>query len=154
MSKDTEKILASYNLDNGLQVTIFDKSRLVAGDRWYLKIICVTEGAYAAEQCQEMLDGEQYQAFVEKYPECRVRFQYEKERNFVDDAIKDEVLQSLIDNIVESNLDYMAKVSFAENLLQKIIEEFIQEFNVKKELALLEEETSVTEPDDFSACFK
>ncbi len=154
MSKDTDKILASYTLDNDLQVTIFDQSRLIAGDRWYLKIICVIDGDYSAEQCQEMLNDEQYHSFCEKYPECKLTFQYEKERNFVDDAIKDELLQSLVDQIVDSNLDYMAKTSFAENLLLKTIEEFIQEFNVRKEMKLLEEKDSGEEPDDFSACFK
>ncbi len=154
MSKDTQNIIVSHTLDNGLIVEIIDQSRLIAGDRWYVKIVCVTTGPYPADKCKKLLTEEQFQAFEEKYPDCEIVFSYEKERNFVDDAVKEEVLQELVDNIESSNIDYMAKQSFADNLLDKTIEEFIQEFSVRKEMGLLEKRDEVEEPDDFSACFK
>ena len=154
MSKDTENLIVSHSLANGLTVEIIDKSRLVAGDRWYVKIICVTTGSYSSAKINELLDEEQYRAFLEKYPEGKIIFQYAKERNFVDDAVKVEVLQELVDNIADSNLDYMAKESFAMNLLDKTVEAFIEEYKVRKEMGLLEDTEEVEEPDDFSACFK
>ncbi len=154
MSKDTEKIIVTHTLDNGLQVKIIDKCRLVAGDRWYLKITCVTTGSYSDEQCKELLNDEQYQSFVEKYPQGKLTFQYDKERNFIDDAIKDEALQELVDQIADLNIDYMGTQSFADNLFKKTVEEFVQEFNVRKEMGLLKRDEDIEEPDDFSACFK
>lgn len=153
-SKDNENIIVSHTLDNGLVVTIIDKCRLIAGDRWYVKIICQTSGPYSAEQCEKLLTDEEYAAFCEKYPNGKITFQYEKERNFVDAAVKDAVLDELVAQIIESNLGYMGKDSFAENLLQKMVDEFIVEFKVRKEMGLLESDEEVEEPDDFSACFK
>ncbi len=141
-------------MDNGLQIDIFDKCKMIAGDRWYVKIVCVTTGSYPAEKCKELLNEEQYTAFVEKYPDCKISFQYDKERNFVDDRVKDEAVQELVDQIRDSNLDYMAKESFAENLLRNRVDEFIQEFEVRKQMGLLDNKEDVDEPDDFSACFQ
>ncbi len=154
MSKDTKNIIISHKLENGLIVDIIDKCRLIAGDRWYVKIICQTTGSYDAVKCKTLLTDEEYGAFREKYPNGEIVFKYDKERNFVDDGEKEKVLQELIDQIADSNLGYMAKQSFADNLLDKTVEEFIQEFTVRKEMGLLKRDEDVEEPDDFSACFK
>jgi len=52
------------------------------------------------------------------------------------------------------NIDYMGTQSFADNLFKKTVEEFVQEFNVRKEMGLLKRDEDIEEPDDFSACFK
>jgi hypothetical protein len=151
---DSRKIIVSHKLDNGLQVTIYDHCRLIAGDRWYVKISCEISGKYIQDECRGVLNDEQTQAFLEKYADGVVTFTYTKDRNFVDDGVKEEILHDLVEQIEVSNLGYMAKDSFAENLLKKTMDEFILEFNVRKEIGLLGGDEDVEEPDDFSACFK
>ncbi len=153
MSKDTEIILLSKVLNNGLNVTIYDKCKRIAWDRYFVKVCCVVTGTYLEADCATMLTSEQLSSFETKYPGYTVTFKIEKERNFVDEDVKETVLNDLIQQC-EEGFDYIGSSRFAENLLNKTAQDFIQEFAVRKEMGLVEQPEDVDEPDDFSACFK
>jgi hypothetical protein len=153
MAKDTELILLSKKLDNGLHVTIYDKCKRIAWDRYLVKISCVVEGKFAEPDCAALLHAEHLPSFQEKYPEGKISILFDKERNFIDEGVKDAVLQDLVGQC-EVNFDYMATGRFAENLLSKTVDEFILEFQVRQEMGLVADPQEVDEPDDFSGCFK
>ncbi len=153
MAKDTELILRSIVLENGLTITIYDKCKQIAGDRHFVKISCVVEGCFSEESCAPLLTEEQLTAFNAKYPQGKLTYQFDKERNFIDEGVKDEVLQELVSQC-EATYDYISATQFSQNLLSKTVEGFIQEFQVRQEMDLVEKTQEVEEPDDFSACFK
>jgi hypothetical protein len=81
--------------------------------------------------------------------------EFTKERNFVDENVKDEVVSAIIGQIHDNSLAYVANPVFAANLLQQKVDQFIQEQNVRREMGMVHDDEEEDDgPADFSACFR
>ncbi|HID97719.1 MAG TPA: hypothetical protein EYP57_05980 [Thermodesulfobacteriaceae bacterium] len=116
--------IEKIELSNGLQVEFLDGSRLVAGDRWLVKIVAripieVTEENFRAVAG----DGALYGEFIRERG-SPVLFTLEKERNFIDEKEKNSILETLIRELKQYALPYMGHPAFARGHLKRIVQEF------------------------------
>ena len=149
-------VLGKKELENGATVTVTDQSRVMAGDRWLIKVECAAQmpiaddfyAAYASEDAK-LLD-----AIKEKMGGF-LTFAVTKERIFVDAAEKDEVLKGLEEQVSSNMLGYLNNPNFPEKLFAKRFVEVKEECVVAMHYAnLKQDDAPEDEPDDFSACFK
>ncbi len=154
MKDYTEKLIETKTLENGVKLSLFDLCKPIAADRWYVKILCRMELAVPEEKLSgSPLDEEGQGDFVEHYNGILVH-EFAKERNFVDENVKDEVVSAIISQIHDNSLGYVANPVFAANLFQQKVDQFIQERDIRKEMGVDHDEEEDDDPADFSACFR
>jgi len=156
MNKNNEsgKILESIMLANGIKVTIYELSKKIAADRWLIKVKC--EAALNVQDDQfDALDDAELASAMKRDCANTVIHSLFRERNFIDEKEKGEVLQELFDQLTENVRAYMGGELFARKLFEKKVEEFRLKYQMQKEMAQVaatEEEDDG--PADFSACFR
>ena len=154
MKDYNEKLIETKTLDNGVKVSLYDFCKPVAADRWYVKILCRIIVDLPVEKLTESdLDDDMKTAFKEHYNKGLVH-EFIKERNFVDEQDKDDVVSGIISQVNENSLRYVANPVFAENLFRQKVEEFTQEQHVRQQLGLGQDEEDDDGPADFSSCFQ
>ncbi|HSH13916.1 MAG TPA: hypothetical protein VLA15_09210 [Desulfurivibrionaceae bacterium] len=148
------KMLLEKKLANGLSFTVTEQSRLIAADRWYVKVVGVislplTDAALAASVDDEPL----LQARVRRYLGETVEHQLVKDRNFGDAAARTAVVGELVDQLVSAIGAYLEVEAFPARLLARKYQE-------AREICRLEMDreggasVDADEPADFSHCFK
>ncbi len=114
---DSERI-DTILLDNGLELTLFDESRRMAGDRWLVCIVArvaVDVEAVAEELALQGLDMRSVLARLG--PEAV--YEHRVERRFVDEKERGAVLSSEKDALLKTIAGYVAKPAFAGRLVLK-----------------------------------
>jgi hypothetical protein len=118
-----EKLIKTLDLENGLQLNVYDASRKLVGDRWLVSLIVrmdvpVTEALKknsreSIENIDEIKDmlGES------------VLFEKKREKIFVDTAEKEMVFRELCDMFLNSSLNYLSKEIFPKQYVLKTYRE-------------------------------
>ena len=107
-----QTFIKSIELSNGLKLDFYDISRKLAGDRWYVGLIARIDiplidslltnqhlSHYSAEEIRNTL-GES------------VRFQQKRERHYIDEREKDDLLNDLMDSFIKRTLNYLSHPDF------------------------------------------
>ena len=121
---DESKIIERIPLPNGLQVEFIDFSRKVAGDRWLVGFkaripIKVVENDFEPfENSAHVME----RFFSEKGD--TVFFEIKRERNFIDEKKKDEVLSDLLSKLKSHMLEYMGHSDFAYGVKRDKLKDF------------------------------
>ena len=118
-----EKLIKALDLENGLQLNVYDASRKLVGDRWLVSLIIrmdvpVTEALKkdsreSIENIDEIKDmlGES------------VLFEKKREKKFVDTVEKEMVFKGLCDMFLNSSLKYLSKGIFPKLYILKMYKE-------------------------------
>ncbi|MBW2603067.1 MAG: hypothetical protein JRE28_01965 [Deltaproteobacteria bacterium] len=126
-----EKLIKTLDLENGLQLNVYDASRKLVGDRWLVSLIVrmdvpVTEalkknGRQSTESIDEIKDmlGDS------------VLFEKKREKIFVDTDKKETAFKELCDMFLNSSLNYLSKEIFPKQYVLKTYKD-----EVKKRLLL------------------
>ena len=147
-------MLLEKKLGNGVTFSITEHSRVIAADRWYVKVVgvvslpvSVADFAKIAEVNPAML------VRVRRHLGETLEHQLVKDRNFVDAAVKDEVVKELVAQLLETVEAYLEVEAFPARLLAR-------KYREAREICCVElgrEEVvsrAADEPDDFSHCFR
>lgn len=110
----TEKLIKSESLENGVKLDIYDACRPVIGDRWLVTLI-----ARATVSVKAAIPPDQDADAICKALGDEVVFVQKRERNFIDDAEKDALFQSIFDLFQESTRKYVAHPDFPRKLIAK-----------------------------------
>lgn len=107
-----QTLIKSIELSNGLKLDFYDISRKLAGDRWYVGLIVRIDislidslltnqhlSHYSVEEIRNTL-GES------------VRFQQKRERHYIDEREKDDLLNDLMDSFIKRTLSYLSHPDF------------------------------------------
>lgn len=150
------KPIEQKKLTNGCTLTIWDQSRNIAVDRWLVKIRCETEVPVREEFFSGIEEGD-----PELLRKVRGRlggsliFSTEKERNFIDEAEKDRILNLLVDQACDAMLVYLANPKFPEKMFKKRFLELknrcLNDSHSRSLNPAVEDDEG---PADFSACFQ
>jgi hypothetical protein len=109
----SEKLIEKITLPNGLILEIWDKSHLMAGDRWLVSLLAKVEVTVLPEYFSTLDDGEQaYQDLVATHGNSLV-FTQEKVRPFVDEKEIQDVLTRLCQRIKDNLIAYLGNPKFA-----------------------------------------
>lgn len=147
-------MLLEKNLGNGVSFTITEHSRLIAADRWYVKVVGeislpLSEAAWAeiAEEDPAL------RARVRSHLGETVVHHLVKDRNFVDAAARGEVVKELVEQLVKTIGAYLEVAAFPTRFLASKYREARETC-----LVVMGREGAVNcggeEPVDFSHCFR
>jgi hypothetical protein len=112
-----EKLIKTVELKNGLLLEVLDSSQKIAGDRWQVvlkirvnipvRMLSADDGNQAELNVGEILSlmGE------------NVCFEQKRERNFIDENEKDNVLNHLIDSFFYNSIDYVSNPDFPKRYI-------------------------------------
>lgn len=146
--------IRSENLKNNINVAIYDLSKRIAGDRWFIRICCVATLPMTDTLLNQLTEtGEVAAAFKKRYADG-LTLEVVKERNFVDEQVKDDVVQQIMDQISENSLNYMNIDAFPHKLLRSEFEKFKIEYFCRREIEETDDQDEEDGPADFSGCFK
>lgn len=123
----------SIDLKNGLTLELWDKSRIVAGDRW--KIIVIAQVNIPVEKTLFGLNANPPADFDEMKQLLgeSVRFEKKMERFFIDEKEKDRVTQEIMDSLLESLFPYLSHPQFCKRF-------FLREFTKAKQKMVLHQQ--------------
>lgn len=148
----------SLNLANNVHVAFYDLSKAIAGDRWFIRVSCVAKLPLSDTFFERLEEDKEIVNAMKESCDDMLTMEIIKERNFVDDQLKDDVVKQLILQIEENSLDYISSNIFPQKLFLNKLEEF-----KKKHLISLAAESNDAfndvlddddGPTDFSACFQ
>ena len=106
-------LLRKIDLKSGLELEIYDVSRKLAGDRWYVGFIARVEipiTFLASHADSPEIDIEKMKDVLGE----TVRFEQTRDRHYIDEKEKDALLNGLIDDFLASTLPYFSKKDFAK----------------------------------------
>ena len=111
-------LLKKIDLECGLKLEIYDVSRKLAGDRWYVGFIArieipITFLAGCADS--HVVDIEKMKKMLGE----TVRFEQKHDRHYIDEKEKDVLLNGLIDDFLSITLPYFSQKDFAEKYALK-----------------------------------
>ncbi|HET98299.1 MAG TPA: hypothetical protein ENN98_06360 [Desulfurivibrio alkaliphilus] len=150
-------LLEQIALANGLQLSFYDASRHLAGDRWLVELRCevlcpVTDQLTVRQPAES--DPELRAAILERLGD-ELRLQVLRTRNFIDQGERTQVLEQLLASFKAHMLDYFAKPTFPARLYQdswrRLRRECLNELNRRRQAAETEDDQG---PTDFSALFR
>ena len=114
-----QMFIKSIELSNGLKLYFYDIFRKLAGDRWYVGLIARIDiplidslltnqhlSHYSVEEIRNAL-GES------------VRFQQKRERHYIDEREKDDLLNGLMDSFIKRTLNYLSLPDFPGKYILK-----------------------------------
>lgn len=128
--KFRESLEKSIDLENGLTLELWDKSRSMVGDRW--KIIVIAQVDIPVEKAFLETNTNVTANFDEmkKLLGESVRFEKKMERFFIDEKEKDKITREIMDSLIESLFPYLSHPQFCKRFI-------IMEFTRAKQKKLL-----------------
>ena len=109
-----DKLIKTILLGNGLILEIYDHSRKVAGDRWFVKLVAkvdisidyLTGNARGSSKLKLPIDE------LKKYFDACIRYEQKRERNFISEKEKDNVFNNLLTLYLTSSQTYLSHPDF------------------------------------------
>lgn len=111
-------LLRKIDLESGLELEIYDVSRKLAGDRWYVGFIARVEipiTFLAGHADSPEVDIEKMKNVLGE----TVRFEQKRDRHFIHEKEKDSLLNGLMDDFLASTLPYFSEKDFAKKYALK-----------------------------------
>lgn len=129
-----KELIEEVALDNGLTLRLFDRSRRVAGDRWYVGLLAEIEVPVDRKELLKCHTGPEkdIDEFISETKGV-VIFQMKRERNFIDEKEREEVLKGLLQALKASCLGYMGHGSFGPGFVRRRFQDYLEKRNWWKE---------------------
>jgi hypothetical protein len=125
-----EKLIKTLDLENGLQLNIYDVSRKLVGDRWLVSLI-VRMDVPVTETLQK--DSRQPIVNINEIKDIlgdSVLFEKKREKIFIDTAEKETVFKELCDMFLNSSLNYLSKDIFPKQYVLKTYKEEVKKISL------------------------
>ena len=119
-----QTLIKTIELSNGLKLNFYDISRKLAGDRWYVGVIARIDiplidllltnqhlSNYSIEEIRNALGKS-------------VRFQQKRERHYINEREKDDLVNSLMDSFIKRTLNYLSHPDFPGKYVLKEFQAF------------------------------
>ena len=120
MTGDTGKIIDQQQLENGIELLLYDRSRVTAGDRWQVELKCEVH-IQIDKSYWDMVTHEEAHLLpdIRKILGDRLVLVATKQRNFVDANERETVLQEMVQQVHSSMLEYLKKPHFPQEFFKK-----------------------------------
>ena len=133
MTGDSGKIIDQQHLENGIELLLYDRSRVTAGDRWLVELKC---------EAHIPIDESYWDMVVEEEPRLlsdirkilgdRLVFVTTKQRHFVDATEYETVLQEMVQQVHSSMLEYLKKPHFPQEFFKKQYRDTLQKVLIQQ----------------------
>lgn len=141
-------------LANGMTATYVDESKKLAADRWLVKLRCCIATPLKGWMLDDLAGDDPQTLFCRAQFAGRLAHEIVMERNFIDAAEKDLVMDELIERLENTVLGYLERELFVRQLFAVKMKEFAELYARQGWTERLEEGGEPAEPADFSACFR
>jgi len=121
-----EKLIKNIDLENGLQLKLYDASRKLAGDRWLVSLIARIEIPTSDSLLKEDISPSLNVDEVRKVLGEKLVFERKREKIFIDEREKDNVMKEIQDSFLSSSLSYFSHSDFAQKYVLKKFNEKIK----------------------------
>ena len=121
-----EKLIKTIDLENGLELKLYDASRKLAGDRWLVSLIARMEIPTSDSLLKEDVFSSLNIDEVRKVLGEKLLFEQKREKIFIDEKEKDEVLKEIQDFFLSSSLSYFSHSDFPQKYVLKKFNEKIK----------------------------
>jgi hypothetical protein len=118
-----KKLEDTIELDNGLRLEIYDRSRPVAGDRWLVFFVARVEVPVEPEYLKEQVNTAVSFDEIRNAVGGHATYVHNKQSHFVDQKEKDNTFKKLKDTFLETNLGYLSSPGFPEKLILRAYRE-------------------------------
>ncbi len=115
--------MKTIDLSNGLKLEIYDVSRKLAGDRWYIGMIVRIDIPLTHLRSTDRLFSNYSVAEIRDAVGETVRFQEKRERHYIDEREKDVMFQAMMDSFVKTTLSYLSHPDFPGKYVLKKFKE-------------------------------
>lgn len=128
------RLVENIALPNGLEIEIYDYSRKVAGDRWFVGFMARVPVEVKEEHFLNALrnDSQYASQLSELFDEFKDKhgavtyFEIKKERNFIDQKERDGLWENIFNNFKTHVLNYMKHKDFEQRFMNRRIKEFME----------------------------
>ncbi|MBU4012519.1 MAG: hypothetical protein KJ550_03540 [Proteobacteria bacterium] len=131
-----EVLIKTIDLENGLELKLLDASRKLAGDRWLVSLIARIEipigDSLPKEDGSSSLNVDE----VRKVLGEKLLFEQKRERIYIDEKEKDEVLKEIQDSFLSTSLSYLSRSDFPQKYILKRFNEKIKKGSWYKDIPL------------------
>jgi hypothetical protein len=114
-----QTLIKSIELSNGLKLDFYDISRKLAGDRWYVGVIARIDipliDSLLTNQNLSHYSVEEIRNTLGEF----IRFQQKRERHYIDEREKDDLVNSLMDSFIKRTLNYFSLPDFPGKYILK-----------------------------------
>ena len=121
-----EELIKTIDLENGLELKLFDASRKLAGDRWLVSLIArieiPTNDSLIKEDASPSLNIDE----IRKVLGEKLLFEQKRDKIFIDEKEKDEVMKEIQDSFLSSSLSYLSYSDFPKKYVLKKFNEKIK----------------------------
>jgi hypothetical protein len=121
-----EKLIKNIDLENGLELKLYDASRKLAGDRWLVSLIARIEISTSDSLLKEDVSPSLNVDEVRKVLGEKLLFEQKREKIFIDEREKDEVLKEIQDFFLSCSLSYFSHSDFPKKYVLKEFNEKIK----------------------------
>jgi hypothetical protein len=118
-----EKLINTLDLENGLQLNLYDASRKLVGDRWLVSLIVRMDIPVAGALKKNSRESLENIDEIKDMLGDSVLFEKKREKIFVDTSEKDIVFKELSDTFLNSSLNYLSKEIFPKQYILKMYKE-------------------------------
>ena len=114
-----ELLINTIDLENGLKLKLFDRSRKLAGDRWLVSFIArieipIKDSLLKGDGSSLLNFDEAVKALGEK-----LLFEQKRDRIYIDEKEKDEVMKKIQDSFLSTSISYLSRSDFPEKYILK-----------------------------------
>jgi len=136
MVNETGKLIEQQQLENGIELLLYDRSRVTAGDRWQVQLLCEAH-ITIDESYWDMVTQEESRLLpdIRKILGDRLVFVTTKQRNFVDAEERETVIQEMVQQVYNSMLEYLKKPQFPQEFFKKQYRETLQKVLLQQSIA-------------------
>ncbi len=121
-----EKLIKIIDLENGLKLKLYDVSRQLAGDRWLISLIArieiPTSDSLLKGDASPLLNIDEVRKVIGE----KLLFEQKREKIFIDEKEKDEVMKEIQDSFLSSSLSYFSHSDFPKKYILKKFNEKIK----------------------------
>jgi hypothetical protein len=112
-------LLEKITLDNGLQLQLYDASRQIAADRWFLCLSARIDIPVDALHLEYLREGSVSLAELRSIVGDTVVYEKKLERNFVSEIDRPSILSEFRRAILETSFPYLSRADFPGRFILK-----------------------------------
>lgn len=114
----------TLTLPNNLELRIYDRSKKLAGDRWYVEVMMEIPVALTPQILEKLTPD---RSLAEQFAQEKGNpfpYVHSKARHFIDEKEKDRIFQELKDDFLKTNWNYLSSPRFAFLAVAKAFQEW------------------------------
>ncbi|MEJ5364792.1 MAG: hypothetical protein WHS86_06815 [Desulfosoma sp.] len=114
----------SLILPNNLELKIYDRSKKLAGDRWYVEVMMEIPVPLTPEILEKLTSDRSLAEQFAREKGNPFPYRHSKARHFIDEREKEKTFQELKEDFLKTNWAYLSNPRFALSAVAKAFKEW------------------------------